>query len=593
MKTTIKTAIVALALAVSVGASAESYMFNKNLTVGARGADVTALQDRLTAEGVYTYGVSTGYFGTVTKNAVKAYQAKYSISPVSGFVGPLTRASLNNAAPTTTSTTPGCTNGAMFSSTTGAPCSTTTGPVVLNGQEGFAEYRVSPTPVNDSNIQRTSDVAVYGVNVKAKNSDVAVERITIEVTASSTNGTENPSTLINSISVKDGSTVLATIPVNSTTFSKVTASSTYYLQISGLSTRVAKDTEKTFTVYFNTNSIDIARTVNISVPANGVRVVDGRGISTYNGTSIESKTHVFKKAGASTLTLKGDATTIYAQSYRINNATNGAEKVLTSTFAVKSETGPAKLTTVTVTVTASGTSPTNLYLYQGSTLLDARTVSGGTATFNIDNSNITVAQDTTSTFTIKADMPSTTAAGSAVKTTVTAVTYDKADGSSSTATGSVAGPFHFFATVVPMFSKVSSTITATNSGTQATTSVVTADIKLNLVATGGDISVASTTAVIGLKNSAGTVVATTTVVGQTDSGVTTYTEGVTRPVKFTAVFPMSSYGTAANTVGSVGTGSYTAVVQTISYSTSTTATQFNLTAGFEPLETDNSATVIR
>ena len=55
MKTSIRTAILALALAVTVSASAEGYMFNNNLKFGARGADVTALQDRLTAEGFYTY----------------------------------------------------------------------------------------------------------------------------------------------------------------------------------------------------------------------------------------------------------------------------------------------------------------------------------------------------------------------------------------------------------------------------------------------------------------------------------------------------------------------------------------------------------
>ncbi|MBC7981475.1 peptidoglycan-binding protein, partial [Candidatus Parcubacteria bacterium] len=135
MKTIYKSAIFALALAVSVSASAEGYTFNKDLKFGSRGADVTALQDRLTAEGFYTYGVSTGYFGGVTKKAVQAYQMAKGITPRSGFVGPLTRASLNSSV-------------AVNPGTVTPP----TGGVVLNGQEGFAEYRLSPQPVNDTNV---------------------------------------------------------------------------------------------------------------------------------------------------------------------------------------------------------------------------------------------------------------------------------------------------------------------------------------------------------------------------------------------------------------------------------------------------------
>ena len=239
MKTILKSAIFALALAVSVGASAEGYMFTKSLKMGMRGADVTALQDRLTAEGFYTYGVSTGYFGMVTKKAVQAYQMAKNITPRSGFVGALTRASLNGSV-------------AVTPTTPGTPTTPTT--PVLNGMEGLGEYRLSPSPVNDTNVQRNMDVAVYGVEVKAKNADVSVERLTLDVSVNS--GTlvspslENPSTLINSITVKDGSTVLATIPVNSSTFSKYTSTAgSYYVQISGLSTKVAKDTIKTFTVY--------------------------------------------------------------------------------------------------------------------------------------------------------------------------------------------------------------------------------------------------------------------------------------------------------------------------------------------------------
>jgi peptidoglycan hydrolase-like protein with peptidoglycan-binding domain len=54
---------------------------------------VTELQDRLKAEGVYS-GPITGYFGSLTGAAVKAFQAKYGIQQL-GIVGPMTLAKLN------------------------------------------------------------------------------------------------------------------------------------------------------------------------------------------------------------------------------------------------------------------------------------------------------------------------------------------------------------------------------------------------------------------------------------------------------------------------------------------------------------------
>ncbi len=568
MKTILKSAIFALALAVTVSASAEGYMFNTNLKFGARGADVTALQDRLTAEGFYTYGVSTGYFGMVTKKAVQDYQFAKNITPRSGFVGPLTRAMLNASAPVVVPGTP----------------TTPTTPVVLNGQEGFAEYRLSPSPVNDTNVQRSSDVAVYGLEVKAKNADVSFERLTINVTATNTvsMSTENPSTLINKITVKDGSTVLATIPVNSSTFAKETGTTNYYVQISGLSTRIAKDTIKTFTVSFDTNSIDSARDVSVEVKANGARVVDGRGISTYNASSIGVRNFTFKKPGNSTVTVKTDATTIYSTNYKVNVLSNGAEKALTSTFAIKSESGPAKITAVTAVATSTTASkPTNMYLYQGSTLLDARTVpASGIVTFDIENSNVQVAQDTTSTFTIKLDMPATTATGTMVQTSVTSVVFEKADGSTASNTTTVTGPYHFFAPIVPQFAKVSSTAT-TVSNNDINTSV-TASVKLNVMAQGGDIKVGSTTAVIGLRNIAtGAIIATTSVSGISESGLVFFADGATKPIEFTANFASTSF--------SAGTTNVKTFVQSITYTPANTSTSATLSGGFELLDSDGYA----
>ena len=75
-----------------------SYTFTQNLTIGSTGADVTALQQILVSKGhlVMPTGVSTGYFGSLTKAAVIKLQTAEGISPAAGYVGPITRAKLNS-----------------------------------------------------------------------------------------------------------------------------------------------------------------------------------------------------------------------------------------------------------------------------------------------------------------------------------------------------------------------------------------------------------------------------------------------------------------------------------------------------------------
>ncbi len=73
------------------------------LTVGSRGDDVTTLQTFLAKDkAVYPEGLVTGYFGPATQVAVKRFQEKHSIAKPGdagyGFIGPKTRAKLNELA---------------------------------------------------------------------------------------------------------------------------------------------------------------------------------------------------------------------------------------------------------------------------------------------------------------------------------------------------------------------------------------------------------------------------------------------------------------------------------------------------------------
>ena len=90
-----------------------SYSWTRNLQVGSKGDDVMKLQQYLNSNaatmvassGAGSPGSETSTFGGLTKAAVMKFQAANSISPVAGFVGPLTRAKINSMCAGTTGTT--------------------------------------------------------------------------------------------------------------------------------------------------------------------------------------------------------------------------------------------------------------------------------------------------------------------------------------------------------------------------------------------------------------------------------------------------------------------------------------------------------
>jgi len=121
--------VVALALVVATTASA--YTFTKTIKKGSYGPDVQAFQQVLngsgypvSSTGAGSPGNETMSFGSKTTAAAKLWQAANGLV-ADGVIGAKSRAVLNGGM-TSTSTVPGCAAGAMYSSTTGAPCSGST-----------------------------------------------------------------------------------------------------------------------------------------------------------------------------------------------------------------------------------------------------------------------------------------------------------------------------------------------------------------------------------------------------------------------------------------------------------------------------------
>lgn len=82
--------------------TSSSYVWKRELSYGSKGNDVTELQNRLSSEGVYS-GPVTGYYGTMTRKAVKKYQTRNNLPPV-GNVGPKTLKTLNGSSSSSSNT---------------------------------------------------------------------------------------------------------------------------------------------------------------------------------------------------------------------------------------------------------------------------------------------------------------------------------------------------------------------------------------------------------------------------------------------------------------------------------------------------------
>jgi len=169
----------AASLSASIAApAASSVTFAKDLTVGSRGADVTALQNML--------GVSpaTGYFGKLTQAAVIKFQLSKGITPAVGYFGAKTRAVVNGSSVSTSGSTTVVPTGTDLSVSLAA-----TSPVsgaIIAGQAAadlaeftFTNKSATPAVVTNITLQRggvsadTNLTSVYLFNGAVRLTDAA------------------------------------------------------------------------------------------------------------------------------------------------------------------------------------------------------------------------------------------------------------------------------------------------------------------------------------------------------------------------------------------------------------------------------------
>lgn len=479
--------------------------FTSDLKMGSKGTEVMNLQKKLNEDsrtqvastGAGSPGNESSYFGSLTKAAVIKYQIIKGVT-ASGMVDSATRAELNKSSTSVTTTT----SSSSSSVTTSSSSSSVT---TVGGTEGLITTKLAATPANDANIRTSTNVPVWGLEVKAVGSDMTVDRTDLEVTVTPTGGSaQNPATFITGVSVYDGDTLLTSRTLSTADFYK-DSSDKYHIIISGIGFKVPKDATKVATFKINVASIgstDVARALTIggySGNSQNIRAYDTLGLQSYTdmtiGTAANKRTHTFNAAGASTLTTSANvASTPKANNYRVSSS-DGVQNLTMQAFDVKSTTADSKVTKVIVTVNATTTTglPSTVELLDGSTVIgsqSAPTTVGGTATFT--SLSVSVAKDQTKTLTIRATFP-TTVSGQSASTSIAAaadVVYEKPDGSTANGgpSSALAGNDQHFYSAVPKWSLVSASAVGAEGVKDVASSSVTATIVLKAHADGGSMT---------------------------------------------------------------------------------------------------------
>ena len=571
--------------------SATAVCFDADLQQGMTSDSVKDLQIKL--------GVTptSGYFGPITLAAVKTFQTSNGIINT-GYVGPLTRGALNAlyctpVTPVTTypagctsavgysSTTgllcsgavtypAGCTSAVGYSTTTGLPCSEVTtlpegctsavgfspttglscaGITPVGPAEGTLSASVAPIYTESSLVWNSSDQAIYGFKVKAKNSDITLKRIFVKLTA---NSGLIPWKDLTYISLYDGDSFVKGMEVTSANLVENTYAKDYDVHFDGLNIVLSKDSEKTFTIKVNVPSYPENRQAfTIALPASGIRGVDTTELNQYNSEAVTGKTVSYEGSRTTgSLQIKNDSATPQ-QGAILGSKTAVKKDASIFSFKVKAVDNNVTVKQAAISLTQNNVGLLSaVYLFDGDLRLAsiAPTATDTLQTITFPDLTVNIAKDTEKTFIVKVDLAkvdgSTVSEGSTISAIATAATttfsaIDASDNNVTNITGSASGYTQVVYTAAPIFVLIGTPILTAdpNTSTQAI-----ATFKVGVTGYGDTIYMSSTTAVFAVDSSNGTIATTGTpdiIASKSLTGGSYYEIGSGETVTFTVTVALS------------------------------------------------------
>ena len=410
------------------------------LKLKSTGAAVTCLQTDLNVT------PATGYFGTKTLAAVKAFQTEQSLT-ADGVAGALTRAALTAnpvagtfsagctsatgfstttglACTASTSTVAGCAAGALFSSTTGLSCtstlpagcvagalfSSTTGlscGTTTYSTSGAGDITITQTSADVENqAPEGTDTKVLGFRAEATGSDIVVNNVKVQLTNTTTfTDSTRLDHYAGSVSVYMGSTKVGS--ANASDFTKDGLIYTVNIPLSGATVKLGSANKQTFyvdvTALSNIDSGDATGAGTqgadnfwaVSIPS--LRFVDGSGLTMTDVTNPTTNFSFYKIVAAGNLKLPIVTTSASPEAGNVSVSDTGStSNILLNEFTMK-PTG-ADMTMTTLGVMLTSTTDTVPHIAQNLVLK-----ANGVQVAEIDTTLGAVATPTLNTFTLDSD----------------------------------------------------------------------------------------------------------------------------------------------------------------------------------------------
>lgn len=475
-------------------ASAASYSFQNNLSLGSTGPDVVALQTLLESKEFLTMpsGVAKGYFGNLTQASLSRFQAANGISPASGYFGPLTRSFVNSQTIVTVPTT-GCqydpSTGAIikkYDVNTGAQIcppptpapSPSPAPAPSNNDEGRLTH-VDTTGGTDSSVDEGDiNAKVLAIRADAEDGDISINRVDVDFDLTSSTGSSNLKKYIQSVSIWLDGKKLSTQSVSDGDRDDRTTS----FRFSNLKGKIKEgDSARLYVTINAINSVDDSekgQDISVSIPRNGIRTITGDNIfdSYPSGTDLDHSFSVNEQSdGKITLTSDENENAEKTVEASDRNSTNGIEIL---DFDLKSKDKDNTIREITVNLDAIAATSTatsskminTVHLFANGKELDDASIKSGHDSVTFDDLDYLIKADKTVHFEVKADVNRIDGInfheGDAIKTTIGSDDIDAEDsnGDDSDVSGGAEGGMVIFRTEGISLSDPSSTVSMNNLG---------------------------------------------------------------------------------------------------------------------------------
>lgn len=449
------------ALMSQAGSTGACTSFMANLTVGSRGADVSALQTWLIGKGFSIPAGATGYFGAQSKAALAAYQASVGITPAVGYFGPITRAKVNAL---------GCTTGNGGS---------TGGNVTLTGNGRLTNVSTSSlgdvtTDINEGD----GPTKVVGISADATDGDVQIQRLDVNLVIGSS-GTQSSSIskYVSDVAVYLDGKKLASMSASSGDKDGRTWSYRFANLNGVIKNGNTGNIYVEVTPVTSVGSDEDGKGFTATIPTDGLRAVGADGLSETYVTSLSQTGITISSSDNGTLTVTAANDNPKASQVAVASSTTSGVTLLS--FNLKAKNQDVTISSLPVQL---GTSDSlsdviqTVKLMKGSTVVKSKTVSSGTfGTTTFDNLNETINEDQTATYSIVADLKgdSAYADGTTVVASTTVYGWDVSDAGG--------------ATVTPSAGAAGNTQTLTATGITVTKGTMTATVATGL-ANAGDIA---------------------------------------------------------------------------------------------------------